>query len=420
MGCYMKNIRLTRRKFLRSVSFSTISVLVPSGKSGYSYEDIKGMEKDGKVIGNISKWEIDTPALLLDVGVFERNLKKMAEYCKENDLLFRPHTKTHKCPVITKKQISSGAMGICTAKVSEAEVMVKGGIKDILITSPVITPYKIKRLIELRKQTSGMMVVVDNPKNVEDLSEAALSKKLKLDVLVDINPPEMDRTGIEPGIPAVELAKSIVKSKGLRFRGIQCYAGHIQHVKGFETRKERNLTCMEKAGETKRLIEKEGIEVEFFSGGGTGTYNIDHYVSGFTDVQVGSYIFMDVEYLAIGGKDFSYDYYGDFEPSLTVLTTAISQPAKGKITVDAGKKSFATDGPLPVLKNIKGVSYNFRGDEHGEIKFEEPSKNINIGDKVEVIVPHCDPTVNLYDNYYCIKDDKLEAIWKISGRGKSQ
>jgi len=412
----VKGKNLSRRRFLQS-SLGSVSVFIPSIKSGFSYNEVKDKIT---ISENVSKWEIDTPALLLDLDAFERNLKKLSDYCRRNNVLFRPHTKTHKCPIISHKQIAGGAVGICTAKVSEAEVMAEGGIHDILITSPVVSKTKIKRLMGVGKKTSGLMVVVDSIQNVKDLSDAALSSNMKLDVLVDVNPLGMDRTGIEPGRPAVDLSKAVLTSDGLRFRGIQSYAGNIQHIKGFEERRRRNLESMEVAEETKKMMEKEGIEVEIFSGGGTGTYNIDHHIPGFTDVQVGSYVFMDVQYLAIGGRDFSDDYYGDFEPSLTVLTTAISQPMKGRITTDAGIKSLATDGPLPVLKDITGASYRLRGDEHGEIKLENPSREIKIGDTVELIVPHCDPTVNLYDNYYCIRDDKVEAVWEISGRGKSQ
>jgi D-serine deaminase-like pyridoxal phosphate-dependent protein len=369
--------------------------------------------------GKMSKWDLDTPALLLDMDVFEANLTKLSEYCRENKTAFRPHSKAHKCPIISKRQISSGAVGICTAKTSEAEVMADSGIKNILITSPVITPYKIKRLMDIRKNTSGLMVVVDTVKNVSDLSEAAKRDNLKLDVLVDNNIGD-DRTGVKPGKPAVDLTKKILKSDGLRFRGIQAYAGFIQQIHGFHERRKRNMECMEKALESIHLIEKEGIHVEIFTGGGTGTYNINHNVPGFTDVQPGSYVFMDAEYLAIGGKDSPENLFDDFKPSLTVLATAISQPLKGKITVDAGMKAFATDGPNPVLKGITGISYEFMGDEHGGLTFENPSCEIKIGDKVEFIVSHCDPTVNLYDNYYCIRNGILEDIWEVSGRGMSQ
>ncbi len=177
---------------------------------------------------------------------------------------------------------------------------------------------------------------------------------------------------------------------------------------------------MEPAAETVRMMEAVGIAVEIFSGGGTGTYNMDHYVPGFTEGQPGSYVFMDAQYLAIGGKEFTDDHYGDFEPSLTVLTTAISKPVEESITVDAGTKACAMDDPAPIVKGVAGVSYRLAGDEHGKIAFENPSREIKLGDKIELIITHCDPAVNLYDHYHCIRGDRLEAIWEITGRGKCQ
>ena len=177
---------------------------------------------------------------------------------------------------------------------------------------------------------------------------------------------------------------------------------------------------MEPAAETVRMIENEGIEVEIFSGGGTGTYNMDHHVAGFTDGQPGSYVFMDTQYLAIGGQDISDEHYRDFETSLTVLTTAISQPVRESITVDAGTKACAMDDPTPIVKGVTGVSYSLSGDEHGKIAFENPSREIKLGDKLELIITHCDPAVNLYDVFHCIRGDRLEAIWEITGRGKCQ
>lgn len=389
---------------------------IPVVKTGYMYNEIKNKILSGKTV---SKWDIDTPALVLDLDAFEKNLSKMSEYCKNNNILLRPHAKTHKCTIIAQKQMSTGAMGICTAKISEAEAMAEGGIEEILVTSPIITDFKIKRLINIRKRTDKLMVVVDTIENAQSLSDAASSTNSTLDILIDINPPGMDRTGISPGKPALDLAKFILQSPGLHFRGIQSYAGNMQHVEGFNKRRERNLKVMEAAAETKDMMEKEGIEVEFFSGGGTGTYNIDHHLPGFTDVQVGSYIFMDVEYRAIGGQN-SDECYEDFEPSLMILTTAISQPVKGKITVDAGKKTLATDGPLPEVKDSKDILFRFRGDEHGELAYENSSTSFKVGDKIELIAPHCDPTVNLYDHFYCVRNDLVEDIWEISARGMSQ
>lgn len=368
----------------------------------------------------ISRDEVDTPALILDLNAFEWNLKRMAEACRANGIGFRPHSKTHKCPEIARRQLESGALGICTAKTGEAEAMVGAGIENVLVTSPVVTGQKIKRLIEIRKKTSGLMVVTDSERNARDLSEAALGMGLALDVLVDINPFGHRRTGIAPGEPAVRLVERIMSEKGLRFRGIQSYAGGVQHIKGFENRRQKSLEALAPAVETRKMMLGKGLPVEIFTGGGTGTYNIDHELDGFTDIQVGSYIFMDVQYIAIGGKDFTDENYGDFKSSLTTAATAISQPVENAVTIDAGYKAFATDGPHPIVKDMEGITHNWAGDEHGVLTWAEPERRISVGDRVELIVPHCDPSVNLYDIYYCVRNGRVEDVWEIAGRGKSQ
>jgi D-serine deaminase-like pyridoxal phosphate-dependent protein len=414
----MKNRHLSRRGFL-GTSLGSASLLVPSVLSGCTPNDTKDKVQTGRVEGNVSKSDIDTPALLIDLDAMERNIAKMSEYCRANNVAYRPHTKTTKCPEISRLQMAAGAIGICTAKLGEAEAQIDAGITDILITSPVTTPFKIARLMENKKRSPSLMTVVDSSQNVRDISEAAMSNGLVMDVLVDLNVGQ-DRTGATPGTPAVELAREIVESDGLRFRGIQAYAGSMQHVHGFEERRTRNVETMAPAAETVRMMEAEGIAVEIFSGGGTGTYNMDHHVPGFTEGQPGSYLFMDAQYLAIGGQDLANGHYGDFEPALTVLTTAISQPVPVSITVDAGTKAVAMDDPTPIVKGATGMSYSLGGDEHGIIAFENPSREIRVGDQVELIITHCDPAVNLYDHYHCVRGDRLEAIWEITGRGKCQ
>lgn len=200
--------------------------------------------------------------------------------------------------------------------------------------------------------------------------------------------------------------------------GLQAYAGHVQHQNGWEYRRKLSEATMGRAVEIRRLIEKEGFEVGILSGGGIGTYDIDSEIEGMTDAQVGSYLFMDVDYRGIGGRDSAV--FDDFRPSLLVLATAISQPAKGRITIDAGYKAFATDQDPPQLLDIQGVSYRWGGDEHGILQFKEPSRGIEIGDKVLLIAPHCDPTVNLYDHYYPYRDERVSEKWPIAARGRSQ
>jgi D-serine deaminase-like pyridoxal phosphate-dependent protein len=413
----MSEMHMSRRSFLEASVGG--SLMVPSMKTGLSHAEPNERPEMGDVQPGVSKWDIDTPALLIDMDALERNIRRMSEYCIANDVNYRPHTKTTKCPEIARKQLDAGAIGICTAKVSEAEAQIDGGITDILITSPVTTSFKINRLMENLARAPGLMTVVDDLENIRDLSEAAARWNLELGVLVDLNL-GLGRTGAAPGQMVVDHAREIVRSNNLRFVGIQAYAGSMQHVHGFEERRRRNVETMTPAAETVRMLEADGIPVEIFSGGGTGTYNLDHHVPGFTEGQPGSYLFMDTQYLAIGGQDTPTGQYTDFEPSLTVLTTAISKPVEESITVDAGTKACAMDDPPPVVKGITGVSFSIAGDEHGIIAFENPSSEIHLGDKLELIVTHCDPAVNLYDRYHCIRGDRLEAVWDITGRGRSQ
>jgi D-serine deaminase-like pyridoxal phosphate-dependent protein len=364
-----------------------------------------------------SFWDLPTPALLIDLDGMEANLQKMADFYRDKKAGIRPHTKTHKCPLIAKKQLALGGTGICTAKVSEAEVMADAGIEKILVTSPVVTPDKIARVIHLAERSPEVHIVVDQPANVEDLNAAAEAAGLKLGVYVDLNV-GTDRTGIEMGEPAVKLIELIGKSTSLRLAGIQAYGGHLQHKVGWKYRKRSSEDTLARALEVRQRAQKAGYDVPVFSVGGTGTYNVDCDIDGVTDVQVGSYLFMDVNYRNVGGK--SGAVFDDFKPSLLVLATAISQPVKGRITIDAGIKAFATDKEPPQLLEIRGVNYSFGGDEHGILHLKDPSRDVKLGDKVLLIASHCDPTVNLYDHYYPFRGETVEEAWPIPGRGRSQ
>ncbi|HEY7696781.1 MAG TPA: DSD1 family PLP-dependent enzyme, partial [Vicinamibacteria bacterium] len=357
----------------------------------------------------VSLWDLPTPALTIDLEAMESNLLKMKTFYQGKKAKLRPHTKTHKCPIIAKRQLEDGAVGVCAAKVSEAEVMVEAGIGNLLVTSPVVTKEKIERVVALAKKSPGVAIVVDHEKNVRDYDDAARAAGVKLPVLIDLNV-GTDRTGIAIGKPALDLAEAIRRSSSLIFGGLQAYAGHIMHLRGFEYRKQASEATMGRAVEFKHALEKAGFEVPVLTGGGTGTYNIDCDIDGITDVQVGSYLFMDVNYRNVGGKD--GPVYEDFRPSLLVLTTAISQPAKGRITVDAGVKAFATDQEPPDPLSLPGVSYRFAGDEHGILEFRDPRgpAEVKLGDKVLMIASHCDPTVNLYDQYYPFRNERVEEM----------
>jgi D-serine deaminase-like pyridoxal phosphate-dependent protein len=258
---------------------------------------------------------------------------------------------------------------------------------------------------------------VDNAQQAEHLNEAAAAAKVTLNVLIDIDPIGR-RTGILPGDDAFGLAEKIMKLPQLKLRGVHSYSGASSHVIGFEARHEHSCRVMQAPLDTFFRMQKAGMPVEIMSGGSTGTYNIDTGLKGMTELQTGSYVFMDVDYRRVGGK--SGTVYEDFAPSLSVLATVISKNHADRATVDAGFKAFATDRKFgPEIKGVTGVEYQFNGDEHGALILQNPSREIRLGDRLEFIVPHCDPNVNLHDCFFCVRGDKVVAVWPVAGRGYS-
>ena len=362
--------------------------------------------------------DVPTPALIIDLDLFEKNLHKMQTYLHANNIGLRCHTKMHKCPIIARKQIAAGAIGVCTATISEAEVMQANGVSEILITSPVVTPEKINRVIKLGVNNPNLQIVVDDIEVANLFNEAAKRSSIQLNVLIDLDP-GMGRTGIETGEPALLLGKHLTANcSNLKLNGLQMYAGNCMHIDGFENRRAKYNHIMARGGESKTLFEEAGIAVPTFSGGGTGTFNIEPGLGLMTELQAGSYIFMDIEYQEIGGE--GSPRFEDFEPSLFVLVTAISKPQQRLITIDAGFKSFASDKMVPEFRDVEGVIYHWGGDEHGIIQLTNPSREISLGDKLPMLTPHCDPTVNLYDYYYPVRNGVVEELWPITARGRSQ
>lgn len=367
---------------------------------------------------NLSKADIATPALVLDLDAFEFNLKTLADYCRSAGCGFRPHTKTHKCPEIARRQVQSGALGVCAATIWELEAMVAAGIPGVLLTSPIIEPPKIRRVIQLLKQGGDLMAAVGHAYEIDALAKAADDADVTLRVLIDLDVGDR-RTGILPGEPALELARRAAGHKSLRLTGLQAYAGHASHTVGFEDRQRVSREAMGQAVETRKLLEKAGFAVEILSGGSTGTYNIDSHVEGVTELQVGSYVFMDVDYRRIGGK--TSDVYTDFRPSLTILSTVVSTTHKDRVSIDAGTKAVdnsTTHRPEP--KDAPGLIYGRFGDEFGYLTREGNGELPALGDRIEFLVPHCDPSVNLFDRIHVARGDRIEAIWPVvSGRGYS-
>ena len=404
----------TRRKFLAAAPAFIGSALA----ARYSITEIERLIAKGDVKGKLMRDDLPTPALLLDLDKFEANVNKMTSFAKSKGKAFRPHGKTHKCPEIARRLVAAGAVGACAAKISEAEVFADGGVAGLLVTSAPVGRLRVERAIRLAKRRPDTIFCVDNASNVEELNQAAAAAKIKLNLAVDLLVGR--RTGIVPGEPAVALAKQIAAASNLKLQGLQAYSGHASHVKGFADRKRVSEEEMGKAVETRRMLEKAGIPCNWLSGASTGTYNIDADIDGVTELQPGSFMFMDVDYAQLNGKDGS-ERYRDFEHSLTVLSSVISMPSDKSPIVDAGLKAFATDRPyVPEAKGVNGISYKWAGDEHGSLTLGDGAPAVKNGDRMEFLVTHCDPTVNLYDRMFGLRGDQVEAVWTISARGKSQ
>jgi D-serine deaminase-like pyridoxal phosphate-dependent protein len=361
--------------------------------------------------------DVPTPALLLDLDAFEDNVQKMAAHLATRGKAFRPHGKTHKCPEVARALIRAGAVGCCAARLSEAEVFAQSGIPGLLITTAVIGRDKIARALALASSAPDTMFVVDDRQNVRDINEAAAArgKGEPVKVLVDLF---FGRTGIAPGQPAVELAQLIESLPNITFGGLQSYDGAAAHTTPYDARSTRTKATMGKAVATKAMLERAGIACPLVTGGSTGTYRFDSENPGITELQPGSFVFMDMEYGTIGGPDGTE--YRDFKNAITVVTTVVSRPP-GFAIVDGGYKAFSTDRPFtPRPIGIDGVTYGWAGDEHGRLDLSNASRDVKLGDRIEFIPPHIDPTVNLYDHIYALRGDRVEAVWPIAARGKSQ
>ncbi len=409
----------SRRHFLQAAGAGA-AVWVPSPVKGYTATELtRRVEESGAAISElgVSMWDLDTPALIVDLDLLEANISMMQRTVSRNGIATRPHAKTHKTPEVARIQLETGSVGICVAKVSEAHALFRHGIEPLLMTTSNVTPAKINRAMHLRKWCDQFIQATDTPENARLLAEAAESLGVVADIVVDVDPGG-HRTGITPGQPALELAQLVDQLPSLRLRGMLCYDGGSQHVTGFKKRETQTLERLLPAAETFEQFQRAGLNTEIFSGGGTGTYNIDHQTPGLTDVQVGSYVFMDAQYMGIGGAN-NAEVYSDFKPSLTILTTVLNAQYNGRATTDAGAKACTINRPWAIVKGETGMSYTSGSDEFGSIRYEDPSRTYQVGDKLELIVSHCDPVVNLYDQMYAVRNGIVESVWEISARGQS-
>ncbi|MHB9879552.1 DSD1 family PLP-dependent enzyme [Pacificimonas sp. ICDLI1SI03] len=371
------------------------------------------------LIGNPgSRRQINTPALVLDLDTLDRNIAAMAQLAQQYGVSLRPHAKTHKSVDIARRQIEAGAVGICCTKLGEAEALAEGGITNILLTSPVVTAPGLARLASLAAKVPGLGVVIDHPDNAGALGQAMKRAGATLDAFIDIDP-GMHRTGVRSVDDALELAGAITAQNALRYRGVQFYCGVHQHI---ETYDERRQAIRERTAYLQTFLTalgQAGFAAEIVTGSGTGTHRIDLEIGTMTELQAGSYIFMDREYNDCELTD------GNSPPpetSLFIDTTVVSANGPGIATVDAGMKAMATDaGEPPIITGAaKGATYQFMGDEHGLILGPDEASTMQTGARLSLAVPHCDPTVNLYDSYHVVRGDTLLHIWPVSARGRSR
>jgi len=355
--------------------------------------------------------DIDTPALVVDLDAFERNLDLMASAARGAGLALRPHGKAHKCPDIAHLQIERGAVGICCQKVGEAEAFVAAGVRDVLVTNEIVGEAKLLRLAAMAKDAT-IGVLVDDPANVRHLGAAARAAGSTLDVLVEIDV-GMKRCGVAPGAPAAVLAEAVARTPGLRFRGVHAYHGGAQHLRTPAERRDAIGSVVRLTRETKAAIEAAGVACPVVTGAGTGTWQHERDSGLFTELQPGSYVFMDADYHrnALAADEHH------FEQSLYVLSAVMSAPSRERAVVDAGLKAFAFDSGLPQVFGASGLAYVKASDEHGVLTVAPDRAPPLPGERVWLIPGHCDPTVNLYDWIVGVRGTRVECVWPVAARG---
>ena len=353
--------------------------------------------------------EVDTPALIVDLEALEGNIARMAKAAE--GVRLRPHAKSHKCAEIARAQIAAGAVGVCAQKVSEAEALVAGGVADVLVTNEIVGGGKLARLARLAREAK-VAVLADDAGNVAALEAAARAERVRLDVLVEVDVGAR-RCGVEPGAAALALAKAIAQGGSLRFAGLHAYHGAAQHLRSPLERRAAVAAAAETAGATKMLIEEAGIPCETVTGAGTGTFLLEGASRVFSEIQPGSYVFMDADY----NRNAWEEGWPRFEQSLFVLATVMSAPAPERAVVDAGLKASSVDSGMPLVHGRAGVEYAKASDEHGVLRVAEGAKALGLGEKILLVPGHCDPTVNLYDWFVCVRKGRVEALWQVTARG---
>ena len=359
--------------------------------------------------------EIQTPCLMLDLDALERNIRKMGDYAKAHGMRHRVHGKMHKSVDVAKLQIAlGGACGVCCQKVSEAEVFVRGGISDVLVSNQVREPAKIDRLARLPKLGVRVLCCVDDPANVGELSAAAERHGTEVECLVEIDC-GAGRCGVTTSPEVVEIARAIDAAPGLKFAGIQAYQGAMQHLDAYADRKAKIDVAVAMVKDAVEALKAEGLECDIVGGGGTGSYYFESASGVYNELQCGSYAFMDADYGRILDEKGERIDRGEWENALFLLTSVMSHAKPDKAIVDAGLKAQSVDSGLPVVFGRDDVEYVKCSDEHGVVA--DPGGVLSVNDKLKLVPGHCDPTCNVHDWYVGVRGGKVEVVWPVSARG---
>lgn len=361
---------------------------------------------------NLRKEALPTPCMIVDQEIFEKNLRTMAAHCRASGIHLRGHVKVHKSPEIARRQAALGSIGVTCATVAECELMAQSGLKGILLTRQPASKNNIQRAIELARREPTFGTVVDDPLVAQWLQDAAAARGVKLRTVVDVYA-GLTRHGIEPGEPAVELAKQVDASKNLKLIGLMGYSGTAAHTHGWPERKQKSITDLTGLAESIAAARKAGLPVEIATGGSTGTYNIDSETKMLTELQAGSFVFMDTLYRKIGGKD-GPAAYNDFGMALTVMTTVISKRHPRQCTIDAGNKALLR--PTDEVKGRPEVRVENQGAEYGILAWNDTDRDYKVGERVELYPSNLDMSTNVYDRYYVARGDRIVDVWPIMGR----
>ncbi|KSV76001.1 alanine racemase [Sinorhizobium sp. GW3] len=374
---------------------------------GFDVPAVPGMEES----------QIQTPCLILDLDALERNIQKMGDYAAAHGIRHRSHGKMHKSIDVQKLQESlGGSVGVCCQKVSEAEVFVRGGIRDVLVSNEVRDLAKIDRLARLPKLGSRIIVCVDDIANIDELSAATQKHGTQLDILVEIDC-GAGRCGVSSTDAVVEIAQAANAAPGLKFTGLQAYQGAMQHLENYEARKEKLDTAIALVKDAVDKLEDVGLKPELVTGGGTGSYYFETASGVFNELQCGSYAFMDADYGRILNSEGQRIDDGEWENALFILTSVMSHSKADKAICDAGLKAQSVDSGLPFIYARDDVKYVKCSDEHGVI--EDPKGVLKVNDKLRLVPGHCDPTCNVHDWYVGVRKGKVETLWPVSARGKT-